>query len=149
MHTLLDINAQVDGPFAMPLDDPDKAVEHAATFAFSVSTGRCSWRKATHEDGNIRHTPIVLGEGYPTVVASVIHRRVPKSKLRTTPPSDESGYELSDEAEFDYHVGSNGYGGDFDKALLHAIAAKNGMDINDIWRFVEFTTRILRPEVKQ
>ena len=148
MNTLLDINAQIDGPFATPLDDPDKAVASAETFAFSVSTGPASWRKAAHKDGNIRHTPIVLGDGYPTIVASVMHRRVPKSTLRTTPPKDESGYTLSDVAEYDYHVGSAGFGADFDKALLSAIAQKHGMGMMEAMTFADWCTRILRDNVK-
>lgn len=124
MNTLIDINVQLTGSFAVPLDDPDKAAQSAATFAFAVNTGTYSWRTATSKDGNIRHTPIVLGDGYPTIVASVMHRRVPK---------------------YEYHVSSIGYGDDFDKALLAAIAGKHGMGMMEQVEFAEWCGRILRP----
>lgn len=44
----------------------------------------------------------------------------------------------------EYSVGVNGFD-DFFSAILHAHAEATGMDVNEIWRFVEFVNRMLIP----
>ncbi len=51
----------------------------------------------------------------------------------------------SHNGEMQYTVGNNGYDS-FDGALLHAMAANHGMDVNDIWRFTKFVRAMM--EVK-
>lgn len=141
MDSLTDIHALFGNEFAEPKDDYIEAIKNARTFSF-LEPGKNG--RLTKPNGIIQTTALVLGEGYPVIVVSRLRRRIPKSVLRTTPPSDVSGYELADVAEFEYSVEHNGYVADFDKALLHAIASHNDMDVNDTRRFVMFAIRMLR-----